>query len=146
MSKHEIETAFPRLEDETYRITSPSTPSYNCIAWAAGDTEVWWWPSRFSYWPEVAPQEATVEAFVLAFEDLGYTICKSPSYEEEVQKIALYADEDGKPTHAARQLPSGKWTSKLGRLEDIEHADPEQVAGSAYGSVAAVMCRPRREG
>ena len=24
-------------------------------------------------------------------------------------------------THAARQLPSGKWTSKLGDADDIEH-------------------------
>ena len=28
-------------------------------------------------------------------------------------------DTNGKPTHAARQLSSGLWTSKLGKLQDI---------------------------
>ncbi len=27
----------------------------------------------------------------------------------------------GKPIHAAYQLPSGLWVSKLGRMEEIEH-------------------------
>jgi len=38
-------------------------------------------------------------------------------------------------------LPSGKWTSKLGRLEDIEHDTPDDVAGGVYGEVAGFMKR-----
>jgi hypothetical protein len=45
-------------------------------------------------------------------------------------------------THAARQLPNGKWTSKLGALADIEHDTPEDVAGGVYGEVAGFMKRP----
>ena len=37
-----------------------------------------------------------------------------------VRKVVLYADGN-EWTHAARQLPSGRWTSKLGDYEDIEH-------------------------
>jgi hypothetical protein len=45
-------------------------------------------------------------------------------------------------THAARQLPTGKWTSKLGKGEDIEHDTPEDVAGGVYGDVMQIMKRP----
>jgi hypothetical protein len=37
-----LEALFPRLRGTAYRITSPASEVYNCIAWAAGDTEHWW--------------------------------------------------------------------------------------------------------
>jgi hypothetical protein len=43
--------------------------------------------------------------------------------------------------HAARQLPGGRWTSKLGNREDIEH-DLNAVSGEAYGTVVMVLKRP----
>jgi hypothetical protein len=49
----------------------------------------------------------------------------------------------GKPTHAARQVGYGKWTSKLGSLVDIEH-DINGVSGTRYGSVAVIMKRPNK--
>jgi hypothetical protein len=58
------------------------------------------------------------------------------------EKVALFAHEDGTPTHAARQLASGRWTSKLGELEDIEH-ELEAVEGAAYGSVVVYLKRLR---
>ena len=45
-------------------------------------------------------------------------------------------------THAARQLPGGKWTSKLGKAEDIEHDTADVVAGGIYGEVVELMKRP----
>jgi hypothetical protein len=44
-------------------------------------------------------------------------------------------------THAARQLPDGQWTSKLGKYVDIEHSAPEDVAGGVYGEVMQFMKR-----
>ena len=41
--------------------------------------------------------------------------------------------------HAARQLVSGKWTSKLGPDEDIEHESPDSIA-EWYG-VAVILKR-----
>ncbi|MEG3937912.1 hypothetical protein QT995_07080 [Microcoleus sp. S36b_A3] len=67
------------------------------------------------------PQEETLEEYIQAYEMLGYEICKGDRLEVGYQKIGLYVDSKGIPTHAARQLPNGKWTSKLGWLEDIEH-------------------------
>jgi hypothetical protein len=60
--------------------------------------------------------------------------------ESGFEKIALFAS-DGVPKHAARQLESGRWTSKLGTREDIEHA-LHDLEGAIYGSVALVMKRP----
>lgn len=41
----------------------------------------------------------------------------------------------------ARQLPSGLWTSKMGKAEDIEH-EVEGLSGSHYGDVLVYLCRP----
>ena len=54
---------------------------------------------------------------------------------------ALFADAADRPTHAAKQLPNGRWTSKLGRSQDVEHT-LEGLEGSAYGRARLVMRRP----
>lgn len=145
MSKEEIEKSFPSLLDAAYTVISPKTIEYNCIAWAVGDTEAWWWPDPFHqyYWPSEIPRNESLEAFIKAFETLDYTICTETKYEEGFEKIAIYVDANGRATHATRQLSSGRWTSKLGSLEDIEH-DFDAFSGSRYGSVAVVMKRPKQ--
>lgn len=139
----DLESVFPQLSRSTYTITSPSTPEYNCIAWAAGDTERWWWPvaGSFAYWPSNVPVQETLAAFIQAFATLGFMPCDDSQIEQGYEKVALYVDLNGKPTHAARQLPNGRWTSKLGNIEDIEH-ELEGVTGSVYGSVAQILKRP----
>src|SRR5262245_58879428 len=137
------QTAIPKLNDKNCRVTSPPKNSYNCIAWAAtGSAESeWWWPSLpgyppVTYWPPEAPSEETLAAFIKAFETRGYTVCKDGKLEKGFEKVALYAKKtkDGSvPTHAARQLPDGKWTSKLGKYEDVEHRGPAHVTGPVYG-------------
>jgi len=52
---------------------------------------------------------------------LGYVPCADGSLETNFEKVAIYVNSDGEPTHAARQLRNGKWTSKLGNFEDITH-------------------------
>ena len=77
-----------------------------------------------------------------AFRVLGYEECDDGSLEDEYQKIALYADDSGTPTHAARQLADGAWTSKLGELADIVHATVDDVNGPLYGAPVQFMRRP----
>jgi hypothetical protein len=134
---------FPNLQKDGFKTTSPATLDYNCIAWAADDTEKIWWPDiqNIGYWPEGTPRNESLDAFVKAFETLGYTRCDQPDYEDGFKKVALYVDVNGKPTHASKQLRSGLWSSKLGRLEDIEHSI-DGVNGSYYGSPALFMKRP----
>lgn len=133
---------FPRLTAENCRPTSPYDEGYNCIAWAAGDTEYWWWPDAMgqAYWPPDVPRAETIEAFVQAFGLQGYTQLSDDAVEPQKQKVAIYTDPSGKPTHAARQLPDGWWASKLGQQIDIEH-ELAALDGPAYGTVAVILAR-----
>ena len=138
-----IENLFPGLRGTTYHIAGPPDPIYNCIAWAAGATDAWWWPLGEPprvHWPTGVPHEETMEAVQAAFETLGYVVCDNAQPEPGFEKVALYANTERFPTHAARQLPGGRWTSKLGQLERIEHA-LRDLEGKEYGTVALVMKR-----
>ncbi len=137
-----LETLFPGLRGAGYVITSPADDRYNCIAWAAQDTGRWWWPADDSYWPEGAPREETIGAFIAAYGELGFISCDDPLLESGYEKLAIYAAPDGTPTHVARQLPSGFWSSKLGQLQDIQH-QLEDLAGPVYGSCAQFLKRER---
>jgi hypothetical protein len=124
-------------------VTSPPDRRYN---WAAGDARRWWWPGvspndEGYFWPPGVSTEETVAALVTAFAALGYVPCEAEELEPGWEKVALFADAAGLPAHAARQLPSGRWTSKLGRLEDIEH-NLRDLEGQDYGQVVQVLKRP----
>lgn len=137
-----LEDLFPGLRGQPYVVQSPRDTAYNCIAWAAGVNHAWWWPDvdGEDHWPEGAERAVTVEAFRAAFATLGYSPCAEEVWEEGFEKIALYAVEQV-PKHAARQLSIGRWTSKLGLLEDIEHG-LHDLAGTEYGAVVLLMKRP----
>lgn len=138
--------AFPRLTPTNYRETSPTSWSYNCIAWSAGVTDAWWWPAPGRFWPDKVPREETIAAFLAVFATLGYQPDATLDLVSGVEKVALYAN-GGNPTHAARQLGSGMWTSNLGPFVDIEHDTPDAVAGGLYGEVVAILSRkqPHRD-
>jgi hypothetical protein len=142
-----IEAIFPGLRASSFRVSSPATRDYNCIAWAAGDTAHWWWPDPDpdddNFWPPGVLVAETLDAFVAAFATLGYVLCAGEQVEHGFEKVALFASA-GVPTHAARQSPSGRWTSKLGLREDIEH-DLHAVSGEVYGTVALLLKRPVAE-
>lgn len=98
------------------------------------------------YWPAGAPREVTLAAFTQAYGILGFRLCFDGALENGIQKLALY----GKgplgaeiPTHAALQLPSGRWTSKLGPFEDIDHETDDAVNGPVYGRRICYFSRPR---
>jgi len=133
---------FPRLAADNHRVTSPETPDYNCIAWCAGDTQHWWQPGV--YWPTAPPpDDFGIGVLEQAFAELGYADCAlNDDLEPAYEKVALYGS-GAFYTHAARQLASGRWTSKLGRDVDIEHGSPDDVAGGIYGEVVQIMYRKR---
>jgi hypothetical protein len=141
-----FEDWFPDLRATGYEVTSEADEAYNSIAWAAGETGQWWWPDRSGsdYWPVDASRAVTLIAFVHAFQSLGYEVCQGEQLETGFQKVAIYANHLGFPTHAARQLPNGLWTSKLGRAEDITHS-LEGLVGETYGTTVQIMRRPMRE-
>lgn len=140
-----MQVPFPNLTEANSRPTSPYDEGYNCIAWAAESTDYWWWPDAMGqqYWPPDVPREETIEAFVQAYGLQGYSQRSDATLEPGKQKVAIYADGNGKPTHAARQLPDGWWASKLGQQIDIEH-EFAALDGPAYGTVAVILARPTR--
>ena len=137
-----LELRYPNLALTEYAVTSPKSQEYNCFAWVAGDQERWWQPTPEDefYWVQGVPMEETLSAYIQAYQKLGYAICDNAVLETGYEKIALYVNDEGIPTHAAKQLSTGKWSSKLGWLEDIEH-ELEGLIGEKYGKIAQVLRR-----
>lgn len=132
---------FPHLATQGYRWTSPKTPVYNCIAWAADDNTRWWEPDPglMFYWPPAVQRKYTVTAYVAAYRTLGYVKCLSSEAEAGYEKIAIYV-KDKVPQHAAKLLKNGNWSSKLGEGDDIEHA-LDGLNGDMYGTHSIYMRR-----
>jgi len=148
MREDVLRDRFPSLGASHFQITSPATGDYTCIGYAAGDVERVWlpdpWPEGLYYWPGGAPREHTVAAWTRAFESIGYLPWDNGELELDVDKVALYADASGAPQHVARQLPNGRWTSKVGKMEDIEH-ELDGLEGESYGRVVLVLGRRTNE-
>ena len=138
---------FPRLAGDGFQQTSSATPRYNCIAWAAGADDAWWEPALFGpyYWPPALPRgDYSVANYSAAFASCGYMRCEDGTLEPSLEKIAIFVAPDGSATHAARQLPDGSWTSKMGKGIDIAHPWPGSVEGPQYGAIAVYMSRTRQ--
>ena len=151
----ELERVLPGLRDSAYSVTSGATERYNCIAWALGETEDWWAPVDLPdfFWPagldRVAGDEVvTLDLVTRLFDAYGFERCPDGLPEEGVEKVALFGD-DGEFLHVARQLPSGRWTSKLGQDRDIEHEleallHPGNDRWYDYVAIVAFVKRDRR--
>lgn len=135
---------FPRLRRRLYRGTSEPATNYNCFAWAVGETHRRWDPTRLrsarNYWPTESRSMGLAEALE-AFEAVGFRRVDAARAVAGWQTITLYA-ADGQITHAARLLPSGLWTSKLGDDIDLEHETPEALGGGLYGEPSVTLKRP----
>lgn len=145
-----IKSVRPGLGEGNFRVTSDQDINYNCLGWALGDAR-YWTPApgmaggqaNYYHWPEDLPPRMTLDVVAEIFRREGYEECGTDvSHEPGIAKVALY-EERGEVAHVARQLPdTGWWTSKLGVMHDIEHAQPGNIEGSPFGGVALVMCRP----
>ncbi|WP_324752100.1 DUF7689 domain-containing protein [Roseovarius sp. Pro17] len=134
---------FPNIQPSAL-ITSPQTEVYNCIAYAAGDMTRWWWPDAMGmcYWPPGAMRLSTLPAFQIAYETLGFQLCADDSFVEGVEKIAIFHLHN-EPTHAAKLIDQGTWSSKLGKSYDISHSKTclDDISANGYGEIAYFMQR-----
>jgi hypothetical protein len=89
-----------------------------------------------SFWPAHWPLDNSLEGFEAALLSEGFEVSSDESVEAGWIKIALFG-VGARPTHAARQLANGKWTSKLGAAEDIAH-DLHDIEGPAYGGLLRI--------
>ena len=135
----QLRELFPSLAD--FSVTSPQDLRYNCVAWAVGTDEGWWWPTPGFEWPFNRLEDEELATFTTAFNTLGYERCADGTLEDGFEKIAIYQSTSGEVSHVARQLNTGRWTSKLGTLEDIEHGSPSELEGERYGVVARFLRR-----
>ena len=139
-----IEAVFPKIRKEGYKITSSETTEYNCFAWVVGETAQWWSPDSDSgyFWPSDVPKKTEVKSFVKLYERQGgYSPCSHSRPEKGFEKIAIYANANGDATHVAKQTESGRWTSKLGDWEDIEHNTLTALEGEFYGKAVQILKR-----
>ena len=142
---------FPGLgSDPHFKITSPATPDYNCIAWACNYNDRWMQPPSLTqppfdsvvYWPNGVAQGMDVDCLVEAFKSKGYELCSDALHEDGFLKVALYTERGTRTwSHAARELRNGFWTSKLGQGNDIQHGTPFTIEGDAYGVVSCILKR-----
>lgn len=88
---------------------------------------------------------ATLDAYVAAYAAQGYSQCADASLESGFEKIAIFM-KASVPSHAARQLETGAWTSKLGQYFDIQHNSLAGVERNEYGYIAQILKRPKTQG
>jgi hypothetical protein len=133
---------FPNLENTEYEVTSEETVDYNCFAFVAGEEDCRWDPvDPDGYWPDGVPRELTLDAFIKAYQTIGYECCDNGDIEPGFQKIAIYT-YNGEPQHAAIQTENGMWKSKLGDWEDIQHELKGLENPNYYGVVQQILKRP----
>ena len=66
----ELAGLFPQLASEDFKIVGPHTKRYNCIAFAAGDTNMRWGDD--GYWPEGATRSASMDSLKEVFTAIGF--------------------------------------------------------------------------
>jgi hypothetical protein len=132
----------PHLTIGNHTPTSPQDRKYNCVSHSIFENLISYWPDQENHWPKSVTYAETVEAFVEFFQKAGFFEIPvfQVIFEPGFEKIAIYADS-GFPLHVARQLNSGRWTSKFGVLVDIEHEDLNCLEHGTFGHVVKVMKR-----
>ncbi len=127
--------------DRNFRLVSPFSFQYNCIAFAMGMKDRWvdhedipwhWWPP--------VERGSSVKHLENAFRYFGFEYCgMDDEIDERYDKIVLYQLLDDW-THAARVIENGIYHSKFGESYDGYHSSGDVLAAQ-YGRVCLVMRR-----
>jgi len=96
-------------------------------------------------WPTEVPADLRLSTLVSMLAKYGFERCFTGELDPTLSKIALYGGGEH-VTHAARQLESGRWTSKRGIFgDDIEHDTADAIAGGEYFEILAYFQRPKTD-
>jgi hypothetical protein len=101
-------------------------------------------PPGVYYWPDNITRSYELESSIRAYGTEEFRNCANGALVEGVEKIAFYLNPYGFVEHVARQLPDGRWTSKIGDHEDITHASIDALSGDEYGQARHFMERERK--
>lgn len=149
-NRQELIGTFPSLADDpNFRISSPSTWDYNCIAWAMGFENRWVSHisdpylndirKRFIWWPPGIEISERCDALIEAFKAVGFEETIDNGFNPHYDKAVLYTDGI-KWTHASRLIGDGLEHSKFGGLYDAFHSS-NRFENTVYGSPYAYMQR-----
>lgn len=127
--------------DVNFKLLSPFSYKYNCIAFAMGMDDRWVDHSDipWHWWSPVA-KGPSVEHLKNAFQYFGFEECGlDDTVDDQYDKVALYhVGHDW--THAARIVDNGIYHSKFGESYDGRHSSGN-VLQAQYGSVCLIMRR-----
>lgn len=145
--------------DPSFKINSPESKEYNCIAWAMGFDDRWVDPEDADYihkkwWPEGVERSLEPEVLISAFKKLGFERCEDGCYVSDFDKVALYKgryynkltglfEEKIVWTHAAKIVGNNLYHSKIGESFDIYHSGRDLFRGTMYGTVYSYMQRSK---
>jgi hypothetical protein len=133
-----IKYHFPNLKKgHNFKFTSFNTDQYNCISWAFEITN-----RRTQLYDHLGKGIIDADEYIQLFNKKGFCETQNRLFEKNKIKIAVYLKKDAFNydfKHVARLLENGKWTSKLGDWEDIEHETPEDLIGASYGNNIIIM-------
>jgi len=123
-----IRAYLPLLQkDVNFIFKSVQGDDYNCVSWAIHNDE----ENIILKLPD-GETDQRLKSYVDYYKNIGFEETGNIDVEQGVTKIALYAFAD-EFQHVARQLADGRWASKLGEWEDIEHSTLNDLAGNFYG-------------
>ncbi|RZJ46554.1 MAG: hypothetical protein EOO44_22705, partial [Flavobacterium sp.] len=96
-NRESIIDLFPGLgDDQNFKVTSNQDEKYNCIAWANGRSDIFWWPTEHKidgvFWP-IEEKDLNVSTLIKVFQTRGYTICENGDFDPKFVKVALYVNE-----------------------------------------------------
>lgn len=145
LTSAELLAKYPKLRPGNHAIKSRATARYNCVAFANNDERKWWQAglhgSRYR-WPEKIAD--TLDGWAEMFLRDGYELTTDRDVEPGFEKVAIYVDlTDMLPSHMAKS-DGRSWKSKLGRVQDIEHASLDLLEGDReweYGIVERILRR-----
>jgi hypothetical protein len=140
----EQEAAFPHLRKDVYEVTSDADWAYNCVAHAAGKTDLPWWPveedTEGIFWPAGVDRAETADAFVAAFRTVGYRPCEGPEdglgFIVGFEKVVLYVDAEGAPVpyrEADRRWSVDEQTRRMRRHRTRGSGEPRGRSGRQAG-------------
>ncbi len=127
--------------DVNFKLLSPFSFQYNCIAFALGMTDRWVDPSAipWHWWPPIE-KGPDIDHLKNAFKYFGFEECGMDDEVDELyDKIALYHIANHW-THAARIVADGICHSKFGESYDGYHSSGN-VLQAQYGDVCLIMRR-----
>jgi hypothetical protein len=152
INREQIFDAFPDLRhDPNFKLLSPCTYEYNCIAWAMGLDNVWVdpFPDAGHWWPDGVERGLSPEHLIAAFKAVGFEISSDAEPEAGFDKVALYKNGD-EWSHATRIVERGIESSKFGSAWDGQHShnlchdETDGKVSNPYGNIFAYMKRRKK--